>query len=95
MKQQKKMNENKTWILHQEKYIKFMRKHAIQPSNTKTVEVTFPRSKNNHSEFSFQEIYSPNKEVDEDNSWEEEASAAGVSAEEQDKVAERTEQQHP
>lgn len=72
-----------------------MMKHTFQLSNTKSVDVTFPRRQNNHSEFTFQEIYSPNKEADEDNSWEEEASVAGVSAEEQDKVAERTEQQHP
>lgn len=38
---------------------------------------------------------SPNKEVDEDNNWEEEASAAGVWAKEQDEVTERAEQQHP
>lgn len=72
-----------------------MRKRTIQPNNIKTVDATFSRSNNNFCDFSFWESYSPSKEVDEDNSWEEEAFAAGVSAEEQDEVAEHTEQQHP
>lgn len=40
-------------------------------------------------------VFSPNKKVEEDDNWEEEASAGGVLAEKQHKVTERTEQQHP
>lgn len=43
----------------------------------------------------FQDSHSPDKEVDEDNGGEEEASAAGVSAEEKDDITERTKKQHP
>ena len=43
----------------------------------------------------FCSVCSPDEEVDEDNNREEEASAAGVRAEEQDEVTEHTEQQHP
>ena len=40
-------------------------------------------------------VFSPNKEVDEDDNREEGASGAGVSTEEQSKVTECTEHQHP
>lgn len=43
----------------------------------------------------FCNVFSPNEEVDEDDDREEEASAAGVLAQEQNEITDRTERQHP